>query len=132
MREFGKPISLDEREEVLALAQAIYDAAGPKRAVKAEDFAMDEEPERVVVHEIDLKWDGQRMRIAATEPNARPPFEWLVEITSDVGDSDYFKHYLVRDEDIVLAQRKVLTPIDREEADIILSDLREAKEHIKK
>jgi hypothetical protein len=101
--------------------------AEPKRDVRASDFAMEENPDRVVVREVDLRNGDERLRVAVTDPGARPPFEWLLEITSDVGEADYFKHWLVREHDVVLAQRKVLTPVDDAEADLILSDLSTAK-----
>ncbi len=81
---------------------------------------------KIVVKEIDLKWDGQRLRVGKTLDEARPPFEWIYEISSDMGESEYFKHYLVREHDIVLAQRKLLTVIDDEEAAILRADLEEA------
>jgi hypothetical protein len=127
MREFGKAVSMQVRDEIMTLARSIYDRVETKRAVKGADFAMEENADRVVVHEVDLRSGSERLRVAMTEPDARPPFEWLLEITSDVGESDYFKHYLVREGDVVLAQRKVLTPIDQEEADLILADLRVAE-----
>jgi len=128
MREFGSPAGSEAREAIAALARAVFDAAGAsKRAVRAGEFAMDGDPERVVVYEVDLRDGDERLRIAATEPGARPPFEWLLEITSDIGEADYFKHYLVREQDVMLAQRKVLTPIDAQEADLILADLRTAQ-----
>jgi hypothetical protein len=112
------------RTEILELAQEIFREAEPKRTVRARDFAMEENPDQEVVDEVDLRHDHERLRIALTRPEARPPFEWLLEITSDIGESEYFKHYLIRDHDVVLAQRKVLTPVDAEEAALILSDLR--------
>lgn len=114
------------RTEILKIARSLYDSAPVKREVRAKDFAMDGDQERVVAHEVDLRHEGERLRVAVTEPSARPPFEWLLEITSDVGEADYFKHYLIREHDVVLAQRKVLTPIDQQEADLILSDLQTA------
>lgn len=114
------------RTEILKLARALYDRVESKRDVRASDFAMDGDQERVVAHEVDLRHEGERLRVAVTEPSARPPFEWLLEITSDVGEADYFKHYLIREHDVVLAQRKVLTPIDQQEADVILRDLKTA------
>jgi len=115
------------RDEILTLARNIFDQAQPKRAVTAKEFAMDDEPDRVVVHEVDLRRSGERLRVAVTEPEARPPFEWLYEITSDIGESEYFKHYLIREEDVVLAQRKLLTPLDQQEADLVVADLRAAQ-----
>jgi hypothetical protein len=88
---------------------------------------MEEKPDQVVAREVDLRSGPNRLRIAATESSARPPFQWLLEITSDMGEADYFKHYLVREDDIVLAQRKVLTPLDDKEAEVVLSDLQAAQ-----
>jgi hypothetical protein len=127
MRDFGAPVGADVRQEIFDLAREIYEQAEPKRAVKAGDFAMDEHPDDIVVHEVDLKFGNDRLRVAVTDEAARPPFEWLLEITSDVGEADYFKHYLIRDHDVVLAQRKVLTPIDQREADLVMADLKAAK-----
>ncbi len=128
MREFGAPAGAKLRAEITAMVEAIFDEVEPKRAVTGADFAMDEQADMVVAREIELKdVRGQRLRIAATEASARPPFEWLYEITSDIGEADYFKHYLVRQDDIVLAQRKVLTPVDDAEAKAILNDLRTAQ-----
>jgi len=112
------------RTEILKLARDLYDQTEAKRAVRAKDFVMDGDQERVVAHEVDLKHGDERLRVAVTEPSARPPFEWLLEITSDVGEAGYFKHYLVREYDVVLAQRKVLTPIDQQEAELIMHDLK--------
>lgn len=106
----------------------MFDAVPVKREVPGEKFAMDEAPQAIVLREVDIQLgDGERLRIAVSDPAARPPFEWLMEITSEIGESDYIKHYLVRDHDIVLAQRKVLTPIDDHEAQIILADLATAR-----
>jgi hypothetical protein len=127
MREFGPVIDAQVRQQILNLAKSIFDRVEPKRDVKAGDFAMEENPDQVVVHEVDLRGGDERLRVAMTEPAARPPFEWLLEITSDVGESEYFKHYLVREHDVVLAQRKVLTPVDAQEAELILADLRTAE-----
>lgn len=127
MREFGPAVGPEERAEILALAEAIFREVEPKRTVLARDFAMEENPDQEVVDEVDLRYEGERLRIAVTRTEARPPFEWLLEITSDIGESDYFKHYLIREDDVVLAQRKVLTPLDAEEAALVLGDLRTAQ-----
>lgn len=127
MRTFGAPAQTGLRNDIMTLARSIYDEVEPKRTVKAADFAMEESPEEVVVREVDLRNGPERLRVAMTDPAARPPFEWLLEITSDIGEADYFKHYLVREHDVVLAQRKELTPVDDQEAATILSDLRTAK-----
>jgi hypothetical protein len=119
-------INAARREQVRALAQEIYDKVEPKRPVTAGEFAMDGDPGVVVARQVDLKNEGERLRVAMTEASARPPFEWLLEITSDIGQSEYFKHYLIRDEDIMLAQRKILTPVDAQEFEVIMKDLKTA------
>jgi hypothetical protein len=126
MRDFGRPIGDERRTELVALMKQIFESGDTKRSVTAGDFSMEDNPERVVVKEVEVKWDGERLRVARTEEDARPPFEWLYEVSSDVGDTDYFKHYLARAEDIVLAQRKVLTVIDEPEAEVLEADLRAA------
>lgn len=128
MRNFGKPIGGELRARVAEMAQRVFEAAEPKREVRAAEFAMEDQPDRVVAREVDLHSEDGRLRIAATLPEARPPFEWVLEITSDIGETDYFKHYLVREQgDVVLAQRKVLTPLDAAEAEVVLHDLRAAQ-----
>lgn len=126
MREFSKPISAEIKDELVALIIQVYSLVPAKREVTAADFAMTDRPARIVVKEVELKWNTERLRVAMSEPSARPPFEWSYEVSSDVGESSYFKHYLVRDTDIVLAQRKVLTPLDAKEADILRADLQAA------
>ena len=122
-RTFGPPASDRLQDQIRQAAQQLFDAAGPKRPVRGGDFAMDQ-TEQIVIYEADIKLpDGQRLRIAQTLPTARPPFEWFMEVTSDIGEADYFKHYLIREHDIMLAERKNLTPIDEPEAQLILHDL---------
>jgi hypothetical protein len=111
-------------------ASRLFEQAKTRRDLLAGAFAMDGDPARVVAAEAEVVWPGGRMRVAMSRPSERPPFEWIYEITSDVGEADYFKHYLVQDHDIVLAQRKVLTPIDEAEATIILADLGAALEQL--
>jgi hypothetical protein len=125
MRDFAAPIGRKRYDEIVSKAQALFDQAPRVREVKASDFAMEIDGDPVVVHEAQLKSEAGRLRIAKTQAEARPPFEWFMEITSDVGEADYFKHYLIREDDIVLAQRKELTPIDEPEAALILHDLAE-------
>jgi hypothetical protein len=131
MRDFGPPIGQATYDAIRQAALELYEAIPQKREVPARAFAMEEEPDRIVVTEADLRWPDGRVRVALTKPEARPPFEWLVEITSDVNEADYFKHYLVREDDIVLAQRKVLTPLDDQEAQTMLADLAAAREALK-
>jgi len=127
MRQFGHPASATIQAAIRSAAAQLLTAAPVSRLAYGREFAMDDE-DLAVMREVDLRWpDGQRFRIAETLPAARPPFEWLVEITSDLGESDYVKHYLIRDTDIMLAQRKVLTPVDDIEAQTVLADLAAAQ-----
>ena len=91
------------------------------RDILGSDFVM-EPGDQVVVQELDVMTEQGRFRIAATKPYARPPFEWFFEITSEINTGAAMRHYLVREEDIVTAERRTLTPIDAEEAALILSD----------
>ncbi len=104
----------------------LFGAIEHKRAAHASEFEFEMEGDPIVVNEADMRWPDGRMRIAVTTPEARPPFEWLIEITSNIDEGDYFKHYLVLEGDVVLAQRKVLTSIDDVEAAIVLADLKTA------
>lgn len=125
MRPFGEGISDERRVQITAAAQRVFAAAPSRRMLLAGAFALDGDEDRVVATEAEVRWPEGRLRVAHSRPEERPPFEWVYEITSNIDEDavDYFKHYLIRDNDIVLAQRKVLTPIDDEEARIILDDL---------
>lgn len=127
MRAFGAGITVEQRTAITVAAQRVYGAALKRQNLLAHQFAMDGDGQRVVATQAEVAWDGGRVRVAHSRPEARPPFEWRYEITSDVGEADYFKHYLIRDNDIVLAQRKILTPIDDTEAAVILADLAAAE-----
>ncbi len=117
------------RHEIVELAGAVFEAAPNRRQLKARDFMFEGEGNRVVAEEATLNTSEGRIRVAYSQPTERPPFEWQWEITSDIGEADFFKHYLVRDEDVVLAQKKVLTPINDFHADVLISDLRAALTH---
>jgi len=127
VRELGPGIHRARYEQIVVAAEAFFEAASAKRDVRASDFAMELLGDPVLTRESEVKWPEGRMRVAKTLPEGRPPFEWLIEITANIDEGDYFKHYLVREDDIVLAQRRVLTPIDEVEAKIILKDLAEAQ-----
>ena len=130
MREFGRTIDEVRRAEIVRAAERLFEQAGRKREVRASEFELEFPGDPVVVHEADIRWPDGRLRVAKTASRARPPFEWLIEITSNVGETDYFKHYLVLEDSIVLAQRKVLTPVDDIEAGVILADLEAATRHL--
>jgi len=128
MREFGPAASPALDAQIRREALALFELMPDKKPVLGDALAMDETDLLVLEAAEVLDEDGNKFKLSVTRPQARPPFEWLIEISSDLGESEYFKHYLVRDDDIVLAQRKILTPIDEEEADIILEDLAAARQ----
>jgi hypothetical protein len=107
--------------QIRAKVEALY-AKGGWRDILGGDFVM-EPADAVVVQELDVRTEQGRFRLAATKPTARPPFEWLFEITSEINTGTAMRHYLLREEDIVLAERRTLTPIDEAEAQVILDDL---------
>ncbi len=128
MREFSVPADRELEAQIREAAASLLASAPTARLAYGREFAMDAE-DLLVMREVDVRWpdSSERFRIAETLPEARPPFEWLIEITSDLGEAAYIKHYLIRDHDIMFAQRKVLTPIDNEEARTILADLAKAR-----
>lgn len=98
-------------------------AKGGWRDILGSEFVM-EPGDVVVVQELDVMTEVGRFRLAATKPTARPPFEWLFEITSEINTGTAMRHYLVREGDIVVAERRTLTPLDADEAEVILDDLK--------
>ena len=123
MRTFGPAASAQQLAKVQAAVAELYARLPDHQPVLRESLGLDR-PQEVALYQAEIKFkDGQRLRIGATEPGARPPFEWLYELSSDIGEADYFKHYLLRRDDIMFAQRKELTPIDEAEAELILHDL---------
>ena len=128
MREFGQVVTIELDSRIRREALDLFELMPGKTAVLGDALAMDEADLLVLEAAEVLDEYGNKFKLSVTQAKARPPFEWLIEISSDLGESEYFKHYLVRDNDIVLAQRKILTPIDIIEADIILADLAEARE----
>jgi len=131
MRDFEGTVSERLARRVRTSAAGLFEMIDNKKAVYGSALMM-EKPDEVVVYEATAKTPRGKLQIAATLPNARPPFDWLMEITSELGVADYFKHYLIRENDIVLAHRKTLTPIDDLEAKIILADLAAVKKSLKK
>jgi hypothetical protein len=101
--------------ELLAKAPEVEEVTGVSYAMEPAD--------QVVIRRIDLVLGEGRLRVGMTESSVRPPFEWLAEITSDIGTSEYWKHYLVRESDLVLAQRRDLTVINDAEAGMIIGEL---------
>jgi len=127
MREFGPAASPELNADIRREALSLFGLMPDKKPVLGDALAMDETDLLVLEVAEVLDEEGNKFKLSVTRPKARPPFEWLIEISSDLGESEYFKHYLVREDDIVLAQRKLLTPIDEVEAEIILADLAEAR-----
>lgn len=126
MLEFTPPVSNELRYKLLKLVDELIDACPKLKIQHGHDLAMDKE-ELVVskVAKFDLGDEVGTVTVARSEAVARPPFEWLAEITCEINDVGYLKHYLVRDSDVVLAHRKVLTEIDNAEAERIITDLKQ-------
>jgi hypothetical protein len=128
MREFNGKLSTDLDLRIRREAAELFEMVPEKREVRGSALLMDQGDE-IVLREITIKAPGAgTLQIAATSPSARPPFEWLMEITSKINDDSYFKHYLILEDKIVLAHRKELTPIDDREAAVVLTDLAIARE----
>ncbi len=123
MRDFTPPVSPELRAEVFETARRVLAAAPEMRPLYGRELAMEEE-DALIAERAKLELaDGATMEVALSRPEGRPPIEWLAEITSTINEEDYFKHYLVRDADLVLALRKTIIPIDDEEARMVLSEL---------
>lgn len=127
MRTFGTRVSSEREERIRQEVQALFEAAPERRPHRGSEFALDNADD-IVMYEVNISvGEGERYRVNISLPTSRPPFEWIMEITADVNMAGYIKHYLIRDDDIVLADRKVLTVIDDEEAEIMLADLAAAR-----
>jgi hypothetical protein len=111
MREFSPPVAPILRLTVIELVDQIITLA-PKELVSESA-------------KVNLSEGVGQVAVARSEAIARPPFEWLVEVTSQINETDYLKHYLVRENDIVLAHRKVLTEVDDTEAEQLIRDLKQ-------
>lgn len=123
MREFSPPVSPELRARLLQLSEELLAAAPERKPILGGDLAM-EEAELVIGERAKLEFpDGATLEVALSRPEGRPPIEWLAEITSTIDEGDYFKHYLVRDDDLVMAHRKTIIDIDDEEARMVENEL---------
>jgi hypothetical protein len=126
MREFSPPVAPILRLTVIELVDQIITLAPKVKQQFGRDLAMDNEDELVSESaKVNLSEGVGQVAVARSEAIARPPFEWLVEVTSQINETDYLKHYLVRENDIVLAHRKVLTEVDDTEAEQLIRDLKQ-------
>jgi hypothetical protein len=130
MRTFGPAHSADQRGEILALIKELIAGAPHLVHVPARDYLL-EPPGAVIIDEATYETPDGEIRVALSRPEFRPPFEWIGEVTSYINESEYFKHYLVRDDDVVLAQRRDLTVIDDTEARMLLSELELARKSLR-
>ncbi|MEO7617702.1 MAG: hypothetical protein ABIS59_02570 [Candidatus Saccharibacteria bacterium] len=105
---------------IRARIESLY-AKGGWRQIPGSDFVM-EPGDAIVMEELDVMTESGRFRLAATKAAARPPFEWLYEITSEINTGGGIRHYLVREDDIVAAERRTLTPLETADGELILSD----------
>jgi hypothetical protein len=108
--------------EIRSRVERLYADTSKWRDIPGSEFVM-EPGDVTVVQELDVMTESGRFRLAATLPNARPPFEWLYELTSEINTGTAMRHYLVLNDEIVSAERRTLTPLDDEEAEIVLQDL---------
>jgi hypothetical protein len=132
MRNFNPPVQLELRNEIINLVIQILLLAPKIKQQFGSDLAMDDEDEVVCEYtKIDMGDDIGVITVAKSKEYARPPFEWIVEVTSEIGESEYFRHYLIRDDDMVLAQRKVITEVDDEEARLLIIDLKSCIAYLK-
>ena len=131
MRNFAPPVRPELRAQIVDLVQQIIAIAPKTKQQFGRDLAMDDtnllvsESTKVIIGD-----DGAMISLARSMPAARPPFEWLAEITSELEPSEYLKHYLVRQDDMVLAHRKVLTEVDDQEAEALIADLKLTREYL--
>jgi hypothetical protein len=124
MRDFTPPVAPSLRQRIAELVLTILERAPKVKSQYGRDLAMDQVDMLVSRSaKIDLGEDIGSISLAQSEASARPPFEWIVEVTSEIGESDYLRHYLIRENDMVLAHRKVLTEVDDREAEGLISDL---------
>lgn len=132
LRSFTPPVQPELRETIIELVGQIIASAPKVKQQFGRDLAMDQ-LDLLVSESTKISFgDGQGMvNVAQSMAAARPPFEWIVEITSEIRDSDYLKHYLVRDNDVVLAHRKVLTEVDNQEAEELIDDLQQTLEYLR-
>jgi hypothetical protein len=126
MREFQGPLDQELDIEIRRTAQELFELFPVKKSFYGRDYAMDD-VDMLVVEAAEYKGEAGRFRLAYSVPASRPPFEWEYEITSEFNELDYFKHYLVQADGIVLAQRKILLPIDNTEGELILRDMELAR-----
>jgi hypothetical protein len=127
MREFDPPVSPELRQQIIDLVVEILERASKVKPLYGRDFAMDAADAYVGARaNLDLGEEIGSISLAQAEPGTEPPFEWIVEVTSEIGESEYLRHYLVRENDVVLAHRKVLTEVDDKEATSLIDDLKMA------
>lgn len=129
MPDFKEPVSEQLRREVLETVTGLIQTSPEADEVTAEDYVLEPAAAVVLDHLLIPTRDGD-VDLNLCRPGWSPPFEWLAEITSSLPGADYFKHYLVRNNDIVLAHRRELTVIDDAEARRILADLRLASQYL--
>lgn len=95
-------------QELYQICQQLIEA-GEFTTVSAEEAMADGlDANTVVIKKIKVTVPEGYVELQITTPEARPPFEWLAEVTWDTGE---YKHYLVRPEGIFFARGRNLTAV---------------------
>jgi hypothetical protein len=111
-------------EQVLALSRQLLDKnQGKLKTVTGAEFDM-EPATMIVAHSVKVGLeDGEYVRVHATTPDARPPFEWLLELTT-LDD-----HFLLFDDGrLVRAVKKDLFPLKPGDGEWLIGQLGKAIE----
>lgn len=106
------------KENLLRLIIETLSANFATCKVYGSEFAMEPGDQLVgyrVKHNLPELW----VRLDVSTASARPPFEWCGEITLDGPRG--LEHWLIRETDVVRAQRKDLTPLSSNEIDGVIT-----------
>jgi hypothetical protein len=92
------------------------------KVITGADFGI-EPADMIVAHSGKTSWgEGEFLKVNATTAEARPPFEWLIEVSTDDG-----LHYLLfQDKRLMRAVRKELFVVPDDEAEKLLELIKQA------
>lgn len=122
MPEFGAALSAATRQQLFARVTELVRAAPNRQEIKADEYVL--EPEAAVaVDEATWQLVDGTAKLAVSRAEFRPPFEWLAEVTLELPGDPYFRHYLIRENDVTWALRRTLEVIDEAEAAAIMAAL---------
>lgn len=115
-------------QQLLSLIVETLEASSATQAVYGREFVM-EPGDQLVGYRVKLNLPDYWLRLDVSTARARPPFEWSGEITSD-GPTG-LEHYLVRDDDVVRAERKNLTVLSPVEVMKIIELMLQLQDNLK-